>query len=292
MHAAFATCAERLLAAGHRLSAFNTLQSASDVEGLRRALKFEKVFLLGISYGTRLALTVMKLYPESIKAVVLDSVIPPQATRSGLDGETFGAVLDRLMVACERHKDCAVAYPNLHGRLLTVLEQLARQPVFIEIVNLEGRGPLYARVDHRMFLEVLRAEMYHTSRVSQLPALISGVSQGEHWRLKHHVENTVYGDFPRKYDVGANLSVICNDEAGVVHRQSDVDETGMYPYLSEYVAWVKEIEPCSVWPIGEPNITSRAAVVSEIPSLLLAGGFDASTPVELAEMATERLSQT
>ena len=66
--AASAACAGRHLAEGRQLNVFNTVQSASDVEALRRALNLKKIALLGLSYGTRLALTVMRLYPENINA--------------------------------------------------------------------------------------------------------------------------------------------------------------------------------------------------------------------------------
>ena len=73
-------------------------------------------------------------------------------------------------------------------------------------------------------------------------------------------------------------------------RQSDIDGTGPYPYLGDYVAWVRDLEPCPVWPVGVPEPVETTAVVSAVPSLLLAGGFDASTPVELAEVAAKTLS--
>ena len=79
VHAAYTACAARHLAAGRRLTAFNTLQSANDVEALRRALNLGDVVLWGISYGTRLALAVMEQHPETVSAAILDSILPSQA---------------------------------------------------------------------------------------------------------------------------------------------------------------------------------------------------------------------
>ncbi len=290
LRAAYTVCHQRLLAEGRDLSAFNSRQSAADVEALRRALGLESVVLFGISYGTRLALTVMRRYPTHIAAAVLDSVIPPQAMRPGADGKAFGASLDRLFVACAAHAACSAAYPNLEAQFLALLVELERTPVILEIANLESPEPLYARIDHRVFLDILRHEMHHTARISGLPALIAGVAKREYWRLKPHADNTFYGIFPREYDVGTRLSVICHDQAGVRLRQSDIDGTGPYPYLGDYVAWVRDLEPCPVWPVGVPEPVETTAVVSAVPSLLLAGGFDASTPVELAEVAAKTLS--
>ncbi len=40
--------------------------------------RLPEIDLLGVSYGTRLALTVMRDYPEGIRSMILDSVYPPQ----------------------------------------------------------------------------------------------------------------------------------------------------------------------------------------------------------------------
>jgi len=295
VQAAMAACFARHLKAGRQLHAFNTRQNATDVEALRHALKLENIVLHGVSYGTRLALTVMKLYPQHIEAAILDSPFPPQAEFAGRDANTFGPVLDRLFEACQQYADCAAAYPDLRGRLLRALQQLALQPAIVEITNLQGGEPLYAHVDHRMFLQVLRLEMYHTPRLPNLPVLISGVAQGEYWRLKQPVENVAYGYFPSSYDTGAMLAVICNDDAGAVDqqvdRQADVSTADAYPYLSDYANWFRDYPLCDFWP-GRPETRNRDAVVSEIPSLLLAGGLDASTTVEQAEMAAETLANS
>ena len=290
VRAAYTVCHQHLLAEGHDLSAFNSSQSSADVEALRRALGLESVVLFGISYGTRHALTVMRQYPTHIAAAVLDSTIPPQAMRPGTDAEAYGATLDRLFAACAADADCSAAYPSLKAQLLALLVELERTPVILEIDNLESPRPLYARIDHRVFLDILRHVMYNTASISSLPALIAGVAKGEYWRLKPHAENTFYGRFPREYDVGMHLSVTCHDQAGVQLRQSNIDGTGPYPYLSDYVAWVRDLEPCPVWPVGVSAPVETTAVVSAVPSLLLAGGFDASTPVELAELAAKNLS--
>lgn len=74
----FRACHDRLLKSGINLNAFTTLEDAADVHDLIRALSYQQVNLDGVSYGTRLALTVMRLFPADLRSVVLDSVVPPQ----------------------------------------------------------------------------------------------------------------------------------------------------------------------------------------------------------------------
>jgi pimeloyl-ACP methyl ester carboxylesterase len=53
---------------------YTTWESAADVDSVRDALGVEKVNLLGISYGTHLALATLKRYPDRVDRLVLASV--------------------------------------------------------------------------------------------------------------------------------------------------------------------------------------------------------------------------
>jgi pimeloyl-ACP methyl ester carboxylesterase len=63
---------------GINLNAYTTLENAADVHDLLRALGYKQVNLEGESYGRRLALTVIRLYPADLRTVPLKSVLPPQ----------------------------------------------------------------------------------------------------------------------------------------------------------------------------------------------------------------------
>ncbi len=76
------TCYNRLIAQGIDLNGFNSLQNAADVADIIHALGYPQMTLYGVSYGTRLALTTMRLYPAVVHATVLDSVYPPDHNRN------------------------------------------------------------------------------------------------------------------------------------------------------------------------------------------------------------------
>ena len=59
---------------GIAVSGYNTEQSADDIEDLRLHLGAERIDLWGISYGTHLALSVLKRHPHSIGRVALASL--------------------------------------------------------------------------------------------------------------------------------------------------------------------------------------------------------------------------
>ncbi len=67
----YQACHDRLVQDGKNLEAFTSAASAADVNDLLLALEYEKWNLLGVSYGTRLALTVMRDFPEGVRSVIL-----------------------------------------------------------------------------------------------------------------------------------------------------------------------------------------------------------------------------
>ena len=140
-----------------------------------------------------------------------------------------------------------------------------------------------------MFLVVLYDQMHNSARVPGLPMLISGVAQGEYWRLKSYVEYIVFGRFPGGLAMGVTLAVTCNDNAERASKHTSARDRESHPYLEKFVAAKRELWPCAIWPTKLAT-KNRNAVSSDIPTLLLAGGFDPATTVEMAEIAAESLS--
>jgi pimeloyl-ACP methyl ester carboxylesterase len=79
--ASYNVCANVLKAHGFDLNQYTTTNNARDVVSLASALGYDKINLYGISYGTFLAMRVMRDHPQHLRSVVLDSTIPPQVRK-------------------------------------------------------------------------------------------------------------------------------------------------------------------------------------------------------------------
>jgi pimeloyl-ACP methyl ester carboxylesterase len=69
-------CHDRLRDEGVDLSRFTTQHNAADAIDLMRAMGHERWDVYGVSYGTRVALEMMRQAPEALRAAVLDSPYP------------------------------------------------------------------------------------------------------------------------------------------------------------------------------------------------------------------------
>ena len=107
------TCRDRH---GWLLPLVSTADGAHDLDALRELLGGDRLSLLGSSYGSRLALTYATLYPEHVRAVVLDGYSDPNLPPWDAEVEQAGAFersLERWSTACTSDPDCLLAQ---HGQ--------------------------------------------------------------------------------------------------------------------------------------------------------------------------------
>lgn len=165
-------CARLFQEQGLALEAFDTVQSARDLIGLMDALGYEGYDLHGVSYGTRLALEVLRQLQAGgqegrVGAVVLDSPFPPQEPLlSTLPRNLHDPVL-QLFEDCAADPDCADAYPDLPARFGALYERLADMPV-------EAEGVTVTAENLRREILTLR-----NSRAGFMPRMIAELEAGE-----------------------------------------------------------------------------------------------------------------
>ena len=69
-----ANCANRI---GPRRAFYTTADTVLDIDALRQALGADKIALMGISYGTHVALQYARAFPEHVDRLILDSIVGP-----------------------------------------------------------------------------------------------------------------------------------------------------------------------------------------------------------------------
>lgn len=125
----FKLCSEVLQQAGFDLNQYNSSNNARDVVNLADALGYKNINLYGISYGTYLAMRVMRDFPERLRSVVLDSTIPPNVNKYEAIVEDLEVALLNLLEDCGQDPACNRAYPNLKSRTITLINSLAKKPI-------------------------------------------------------------------------------------------------------------------------------------------------------------------
>src|SRR5207248_219932 len=95
------------------LADFDTASDAADVSDLRAALGLPPLRLFGVSYGTRLALAVLRDHADDVASAVIDSVLPTQVDLVADSGRNANRAFERIFEGCAADAACAAAYPDL-----------------------------------------------------------------------------------------------------------------------------------------------------------------------------------
>ena len=163
-------CRDRLTAAGVDLAAYHSRESASDVADLLEALDIEAATLYGVSYGTRLALTVMRDHPERIVSVILDGVYPPHV--NGYEDQAWNGFLafEQLFDDCRADAWCDAAYPDLRATFLAMVDTLDASPMLDD----DGTAVTGADVVNDLF-----QLLYDTNALPYLPSIIAAAASGD-----------------------------------------------------------------------------------------------------------------
>ncbi|MGF1536866.1 MAG: alpha/beta hydrolase [Elainellaceae cyanobacterium] len=130
--AAMGACAEGLQRSGVDLTQYNSVNNVRDILALVGALGYESFNLYGISYGTRLALTVMRDAPQNLRSAVLDSAYPVHINNYENTTNLNEEVVLGLLADCAADVACATAYPDLEARLRQVLARVEEAPIALE----------------------------------------------------------------------------------------------------------------------------------------------------------------
>jgi pimeloyl-ACP methyl ester carboxylesterase len=178
-NAALLKCRDRLIKDGVNLAVYNSAQNAADIEALRQALNLSQINLYGISYGTRLALTMMRDFPQGIRSVTLDSVLPPQEDLYATTVTNGARALNALFDACAADAACNAAYPNLRQTFFDLKQRLDDAPVTFPVTVPDGsKQDMLLNGDSLVGL--VFQGMYATSLLPAVPRLIVDIRDGNY----------------------------------------------------------------------------------------------------------------
>ncbi len=286
-NAAIAACGERLRRENVDLSAYNSLENAADVPVIARALGYSEYNFYGVSYGTLLGLHLMRNYPEGLRSVVLDSVVPTDVNFIAETPQSEDRVYREIFAACTADPACAAAYPDLEQRFFAVIRQYDQRPVTLTLTDPETGQNYDAYLDGRGLRSVLYQLLYVPRMNAVLPKIVNDLEQGDTRYLQAMWPLLA---FDQLVSEGMYYSVICAEDADI--DVNAVAEEGLYP---EIAADARDdlqsyIDTCNRWAVPALPATVDDPVISDIPTLLLAGRFDPVTPPAFAAAAAAGLT--
>ncbi len=262
-------CHDRLVKEGINLNAYTTLESAADVHDLVRALGYQQVNLEGVSYGTRLALTVMRLFPADVRSVVLDSVLPPQVNHFTKIPHAAVRAFDVLFHRCATDPHCNAAYPKLQAIFYQLVADLNTTSITFQVTPQTGNSITVHFTGNDLVLW-LRGALYETRLIPQLPAVIFHIRQRDYTQLAQ-----IYGtSINDTMSWGLFYSVMCGEDAAFTTRHAlQTSVQGLPPQAQPALLdfSLSEFSVCQFWGSKPVPVVQKEPVTSTIPTLILQG---------------------
>jgi len=114
---------------------YTTTIAMGDYNQVREAMGYDKINIMGVSYGTRSAQVYLRLFPETVRSVTLDSVVPMQLAL----GQEHALMLDRsvetVFADCAADEACNSRFPEGFEELNRLFMQLQEEPREITITD-------------------------------------------------------------------------------------------------------------------------------------------------------------
>jgi pimeloyl-ACP methyl ester carboxylesterase len=272
---------------GAKLPLYSTEQAARDIDQIRQDLGEPKISYLGFSYGTLLGGVYAELFPDKIRAMVLDGAVDPNQT-STESAESQAKGFERAFNSFAKWcADNAARCPidgDAQAVVLKLMEQARTNPVGYRDGRKATAGVILWAVVYTMY-----SKSFWPDLGPALRDLGKGKADGIFGQADKYSERDPDGEYPSNL-FDANAAVNCADDGKSATLQQVRTLQGewrqKYPIFGAALAM--GMLTCTLWPPArDPYPVGRA---SGAPPILVVGTKnDPATPYEQTQKLADML---
>jgi pimeloyl-ACP methyl ester carboxylesterase len=274
--------------AGDRLPHTTTVAAARDLDLLRAALGDEQLTYLGYSYGTILGAVYADLFPERVRALVLDSALDPvewfgdRGPMERRSAAAFTEAFEAFAAGCTRNtRACAFGDGDPAGALDRLLEQA------------DGPGIPVAgeeALDREAMVSLVAWGLYDDLAWPALGTALDAAERGDSSELRALVRERERRDGRRDNSGDAYLAYACGDATdrpGPDERAArDAELRAVSPVFGGFVVFGGGV--CGFWPEPAEPYQPPAELAGTPRVLVVNTTGDPATPLEGALALADR----
>ncbi|MEV4637036.1 alpha/beta hydrolase [Actinoplanes sp. NPDC049548] len=268
---------------GDQLGTFSTEQAAKDLDALRTAVGDAKTTYLGFSYGTLLGATYAQLYPDKIRALVLDGAVDPKqdfVAGSEAQAKGFERAFTNFTTWCKATPATCPIAPDARKAVTDALAKAEVSPVQGDDGRQATAGWIFVAVISSLYTEAGWQQL-----AKAVDKLQEGDAEGIFDLADRYADRRPDGTYSNLFD--ANLAVNCadTDEAPSVERIRELQGQWRAKYPLFGAALAMGMMPCTFWP-GKKDPYPAGAADGAPPIVVVGTTGDPATPYEnTAELA-------
>jgi pimeloyl-ACP methyl ester carboxylesterase len=268
---------------------YGTLAFVEDIEAVRDALNLPRINLWGGSYGTRVALEYLRRYPQYVRTLTLDGVMPPSVRISLNAWRSRDAQLNTLLKSCEASESCRTLQPSPAAALDTLLTRLATPGLRVTFNDPRTGNAETLRLDSDMLLSALQPLLYAPDTAALLPQVLTAALNNDFaplLALTQSFSSTLGGQMnPALY-----YAITCAEDVPRVSVEERATLQTDLPHVGALAA--QSFAACEHWPAATlPDVWGAPIVNDSVPVLLLSGAFDPVTPLAYAAETAQPLAK-
>lgn len=274
------------------LAHVSTRDAARDMDAIRAAVGDAKLTYLGKSYGTFLGAAYASLFPDHVRALVLDGAVDPslpwdQWLRQQSQG--FEQQLHAFYDNCtSRGSSCPLnKRGGAQAAVQRVLDASNRAPLPAPLV------PGHRLLGHTLAILGITTGLYDSGDWSELALAVNQADRGDGSSLllfadalnDRHPDGT-YGNI-----VPANNAVNCTDQPWprdvAAYQQLAAQSATESPFLGPENVWFSLF--CAFWPVPATSAAGPLVVRNAPPILVVGTLHDPATPYPWAQSLTRQM---
>jgi pimeloyl-ACP methyl ester carboxylesterase len=277
---------------GEALGIFNTVDTARDMDRLREALGDEKLTYLGYSYGTTLGSTYAELFPDNVRAMVLDGAVDPDAdpvSDAEAQAAGFEKAFDAFAKGCVAFRAGCPVGKEPREFVWNLLGQAREKPIPTKDAS-DDREATAGDV-----LTAVGAALYDQDSWPQLSQALAAAGKGDASGVftlaDSYTGRMGDGTYSNLFD--ANYAINCADTAEEEQVPEEEIRTLVAEWSQEYPLFgagsATALYNCNVWDAQRTPLPERDAEGSA-PILVIGTEGDPATPVAGAVEMSEDLA--
>jgi pimeloyl-ACP methyl ester carboxylesterase len=263
---------------------YTTSIAVRDLEAVRQALRYEQLNLYAVSYGTRVAQHYLRRFPDRVRTLILDGVVPVDLALGPEVAIHAQSALDVLFNRCEEDSACNTRFADVRNSWSMLRDRLQRDPIRIDMPDPLTAQLTTATIGVPQLSAAVRLLTYSDETASVLPLLIhlAQVEQqpqsliAQYLMIKRSTESQIA--------YGMHFAVTCSEDAPRWDQENVSNDALAQTYLGRsFMQGLRAM--CNTWPRGPVDDDFNAPLESAAPVLLLSGENDPVTPKSYGDRA-------
>ncbi|HKQ90364.1 MAG TPA: alpha/beta hydrolase [Blastocatellia bacterium] len=256
---------------GIDLRGYTVKECADDVNDLRRALGYDRITLVGTSFGSQWSFAVMRRHPDIVMRALLSGVEPLDYGYD-MPSHVFAAI-QRMWWEAEKDPRFKPYLPEggLAAAAREVLRRLDRAPAQVKVKD--------DRTGETATVTLGREDFQRTFPVTTNgPAFLLSIY---HEQYDRWARSTLGGRRSREAEM-LMIGPLIDTSLGVTPRREHLLRTDAGTEFLGQWNFDSYLATADIWPTQDVGDEFRTEVVSRIPVVFAQGDWDTNTPVENA----------